>query len=202
MPYKTSPRMAARKAERRRLLVETALRLFARHGYHAATVPMITREARSSTGTFYMYFRNKEDVFAAGLEDIGERLSAALNQEIALHATSRDQMAAVVERLVGWLAENPTEARVLVVDSAGLGGRLEKVRRALIDSHTKSVASAIRSNSGIDSAEAGILARCWVGSALEAVDGWLRLPHDERPDASFVAKVVKRFNLRGIGAAS
>ena len=62
MVYRTTPKMAQRKEAHRTKLLETAIRLFGKHGYHATTVPMIVKASGSSTGSFYFYFRNKEDV--------------------------------------------------------------------------------------------------------------------------------------------
>ena len=50
-------------------------------------MPSIVRESGSSTGTLYFYFRNKEDVFAAALEAIGDQIAAALNKAIAAAET-------------------------------------------------------------------------------------------------------------------
>ncbi len=72
MVYRTTGKMLARKEARRRKLLGAAIRLFGRKGFHPTTVPMIVRAANSSIGSFY--FRNKEDVFAAALEDLGGSL--------------------------------------------------------------------------------------------------------------------------------
>jgi TetR/AcrR family transcriptional regulator, fatty acid metabolism regulator protein len=199
MGYKTSEKMAARKETRRRLFLETAVRLFSRHGYHAATVPMIVAGAGSSTGAFYMYFRNKEDVYAAALEDMGARLAAALNEAMAPQPAPDQQMGAAVEAFVEWLARNPAEAGMLM-EAAVLGGRIQETQRAIIESHVRSVSAAIaRAAPLISSEDRGTLARCWVGAALEAAMGWLRDPEQERLDAKRMARIVKNFTLRGAG---
>jgi AcrR family transcriptional regulator len=45
-------------------LLEAARRVFETKGYQAATVGAITRAADTAHGTFYLYFRNKRDVFS------------------------------------------------------------------------------------------------------------------------------------------
>src|ERR1017187_8911730 len=108
MVYRTTSRTLERKARRRRAFLDEATRLFGRDGFHAVTVPMIVQHTKASTGTFYLYFRDKEDLFAAAFEDIGEQISAALNQAIA--AAEPDifsQMKAAIEGLVGFLVSNP-----------------------------------------------------------------------------------------------
>ena len=83
MAYRTPARIAAQKEARRQLFVETAVRLFGMHGYAATTVPMIVKEAGSSTGGFYFYFRNKEDIFAAAMDVLTNKLDALVVTEIA-----------------------------------------------------------------------------------------------------------------------
>src|SRR5882724_7502398 len=75
--------MAKRKEAHRTRILLAAIHLFGKLGYHATTVPRIVRQSGSSIGAFYFYFRNKEDVFAAALEAIGEQIAAALNKAIA-----------------------------------------------------------------------------------------------------------------------
>jgi AcrR family transcriptional regulator len=45
-------------------LLEAARDVFAERGYQATSVAAITDAASTAHGTFYLYFRNKEDVFA------------------------------------------------------------------------------------------------------------------------------------------
>jgi len=45
-------------------LLNAAMDVFAERGYHSARVDDIVRSARTSHGTFYLYFANKEELFA------------------------------------------------------------------------------------------------------------------------------------------
>jgi len=189
--------MAERKKARRRRFLDAAIALFGRLGYHSTTVPMIVDEAQSSTGAFYLYFRNKEDVYVAALEEIGERLSGALNHAMAREDRPEVRMGVAVKSLVEWLAGNPSEARILV-EAAALGGRMEEARRALIESHVRSVAAALENLAPrLDKRERAVVARCWVGSVLESVLGWMRMSPAARLAPGRLAAVVAGFNLRG-----
>jgi AcrR family transcriptional regulator len=59
-----------------RRLLDAGLRVFARRGYHAARVDDIVRAARTSHGTFYLYFTNKEDLLRALAVDCAQELTA------------------------------------------------------------------------------------------------------------------------------
>jgi len=57
-----------------RRLLEAAITVFDERGYHAARVDDIVKVAETSHGTFYLYFRNKEDLFLALVADVTEAM--------------------------------------------------------------------------------------------------------------------------------
>ena len=67
-------RAQGRKTMRR--LLDAGMRVFADRGFHAARVDDIVRAARTSHGTFYLYFTNKEDLLRALAVECGHDLSA------------------------------------------------------------------------------------------------------------------------------
>jgi AcrR family transcriptional regulator len=73
-------RREERKAENRAKLLAAALTVFAEKGLGAATARDIVRETDLATGTFYNYFRDKEDAFQALLDESTERIRAAARQ--------------------------------------------------------------------------------------------------------------------------
>jgi AcrR family transcriptional regulator len=163
---------------------------------------MIVAEAQSSTGSFYFYFSNKEDVFAAVLRDVGERISTVLNAAIEKKTDTFEQMREAVRALFLFLAEHPGDARILILESSGLVSGLEKVRRDILASHARGVEKALRSLSHrIPSCRPEIASHCWVGAVYEAVRRWLETPVKDREPAETAAEAVARFNLRGIGAS-
>ena len=67
----TAPRMAA--ADRRRHLIETAIRLFTEGSYHGTTTSEIARAAGVSEPILYRHFASKRDLYLAALEDVWSR---------------------------------------------------------------------------------------------------------------------------------
>jgi AcrR family transcriptional regulator len=59
-----------------RKLLDAAMVVFSRRGYHAARVDDIVKVARTSHGTFYLYFSNKEDLLRALVAEAGEVVAA------------------------------------------------------------------------------------------------------------------------------
>ena len=60
-----SGRRAQAKAANRAAILDAARHVFARNGYESTTIRDIIRETELASGTFYNYFRSKEDVFEA-----------------------------------------------------------------------------------------------------------------------------------------
>ena len=54
--------MQEKSADRRGQILEIALQLFAENGYHKTKVSDIVREAGVAQGTFYWYFKSKEEI--------------------------------------------------------------------------------------------------------------------------------------------
>lgn len=191
MVYRKRSAAAARKDARRKLVLDAATRLFGSYGYHAATVPMIVAEAHSSIGTFYAHFRNKEDVFAAVLEAVGEKVSELIDQARTSQPNTLLSIRCAVESVIQHLARNPLEARILIVESSGLSLQLEKVRRDLIRQHTGKFCQMMEScPDAFSKVNPLVAARCLMGAVFESLYCWLEQNPLDRPSVEEVAEAV------------
>ena len=77
------PPVTARGEATRRRLLNAAEQEFGAKGYHGASVSSITQRADSAQGTFYLYFRSKEELFLTLVRDIGHQLRSHSAQAIA-----------------------------------------------------------------------------------------------------------------------
>ncbi len=57
------------RQERRQRIMETALEVFAEHGYEASSISMIASKAGVSKGLMYNYFQSKEDLLVSLMEN-------------------------------------------------------------------------------------------------------------------------------------
>jgi AcrR family transcriptional regulator len=77
------PPRTPRGARTRAALVAAARTVFERDGYLNARLTDITAEASCSTGSFYTYFTNKKEIFAAVLEEAQQEMLHPHVREVA-----------------------------------------------------------------------------------------------------------------------
>jgi AcrR family transcriptional regulator len=57
-----------------RKLLDAGIKVLDARGYHATRVDDIVKMAKTSHGTFYLYFANKDDLLAALIQDVSEQI--------------------------------------------------------------------------------------------------------------------------------
>jgi AcrR family transcriptional regulator len=77
------------REESRERILNSALRLFARHGYAATSVRMIAEEAGVSQGLMYNYYEGKEALLRAIVERSMDDVQSSLAEASAAHATGQ-----------------------------------------------------------------------------------------------------------------
>ena len=122
--------MAERASDKRDVILQAAVRVFARRGYHACRVGDIAAEAGVAHGLLYHYFRSKEDV----LEQIFRETWSDLLAEVARIEQSEqravDQLRAVASFFLGAWVRAPDLIRVLVREvarSPAVGSRVDEI---------------------------------------------------------------------------
>jgi len=77
-------RSSRRRARTRANLLAAARTVFARRGYHDSSIAEITELADIGVGTFYLYFRDKEELFTTliheGLKGTREQITSAIQR--------------------------------------------------------------------------------------------------------------------------
>jgi AcrR family transcriptional regulator len=90
----STPRKRLTGEARRIALLEAALEVFAKRGYHASSIDDIAREAGVSKALIYEHFTSKQDLYAELLEQHAGELFSALAE--AISEAGRDASARLV----------------------------------------------------------------------------------------------------------
>jgi TetR/AcrR family fatty acid metabolism transcriptional regulator len=101
-------------ADKRRLLLDAAVRVFARKGFHAARVGDIAEEAGVAHGLLYHYFSSKDEVLATIFRETWTDLLGAVDDVEKSGEDAREQLRQVAAILLRSWRRNPDLVRVLV----------------------------------------------------------------------------------------
>src|SRR5512140_1120606 len=128
MVYRATASTEARKDARRQQLVKTASRVFATRGYAATTVKDIAEEAGVAVGTFYLYFKSKEDMLATLYEDMSERVSGAVDGAVTGPGlTTVQQFSRATVASLATYREYRDLTRILLIEAPGLNPRFQQM---------------------------------------------------------------------------
>ena len=96
-----------RKAETRERLLDSAASVFARRGYHGASVDEVAEQAGFSTGALYSNFDGKEDLFLAVLQRQIARQTRELSDTVAERPTVEERARGGADEWMRFLEREP-----------------------------------------------------------------------------------------------
>jgi TetR/AcrR family transcriptional regulator, fatty acid metabolism regulator protein len=100
--------------EKRRQILDAAVRAFARKGYHACRVGEIASEAGVAYGLVYHYFRSKDELLETIFRDTWREMLAAIEAVEAEGEPAAEQLRKVAAIVLRTWKRDPDLVRVLV----------------------------------------------------------------------------------------
>src|SRR5436189_2539288 len=116
--------------DKRRLILEAAVRVFARKGFHTCRVGDIAEEAGVAHGLLYHYFRSKDEVLETIFRDAWQRLATETDRIEASDVALREQLRRFARIYLGSWLMTPDLIAVLVREiarSRAVGNRADEV---------------------------------------------------------------------------
>jgi TetR/AcrR family fatty acid metabolism transcriptional regulator len=104
--------------DKRRVILDAAVRVFARKGYHASRVGDIAEEAGVAHGLLYHYFRSKEELVETIFRETWRDILAAVRSVEETDETARERLAGITKILLRSWRRDPDLVRVLVHEVA------------------------------------------------------------------------------------
>src|SRR5437667_10227521 len=77
-------------------ILEAARKVFAKKGFHDATVDDIANAAGVAKGTVYLYYRSKQEVYLAALKFGIAQMYSALVEEVRRVSTTEEKLRALI----------------------------------------------------------------------------------------------------------
>ena len=87
-------------------ILEAARKVFAKKGFHDATVDDIANAAGVAKGTVYLYYRSKQEVYLAALKFGIAQMYSALVEEVRQVSTTEEKLRALIAAKLAYFEEN------------------------------------------------------------------------------------------------
>ena len=191
--------MKVRLATRDRIL-EAALEVFARKGYHRAIVDDIVRASGTSKGAVYHHFPNKEAVFLALVDDFAARLAAAVAAAVAARHGALPKVEGALTAALATFADNERLARLILLEAVSLGPTYQAKRAEVADRFAALIQSYLdeaAADGSIPPLDTRIATLAWLGAINEIVIEWL---HGSVTDLRATIPPLTQLLLRSIRA--
>jgi AcrR family transcriptional regulator len=168
---------AAPAPDKRRAILDAAIVVFARQGFHSARVSDVAAEAGVAYGLVYHYFDSKEQMLNELFSERWQLLLEA-SQEIQRGGGSpREKLAGVAGFIIESYRHEPELMKVIIVEvtrAANSFGRthLPEIRRAY-DLVAEIVADAQRTGEFRDDVDPNFSAMVFYGAIEQLLTGWI-----------------------------
>ncbi|HEY8490733.1 MAG TPA: TetR/AcrR family transcriptional regulator [Dehalococcoidia bacterium] len=192
----------ARARDRRARILDAALRVFSRRGYHGASVDEIADESGTSKGGLYFHFPGKQALFLALLDWAAGELRRRVEAAMALHQDPVARADAALLAVMRSFAAHRDLARLFMVEALGAGREFHERLLAINDEFTgiiqglldEAVAAGV-----IEPVDTRIAARAWFGAVNAVVTDWIL---SERPGPLEAAyEDLRPLLARSVGAS-
>jgi AcrR family transcriptional regulator len=97
----------------REKVIDTALRLFTKHGVDATPTSRISKEAGVSTGTLFHYFPDKDNLVGVLYLSIKKEMARAVRRNDDPELPTRERIGHGMRGYIAWGVENPLKVRFL-----------------------------------------------------------------------------------------
>jgi TetR/AcrR family transcriptional regulator, fatty acid metabolism regulator protein len=163
--------------DKRRNILDAAITVFARQGFHSTRVSDIADEAGVAYGLVYHYFDSKDEVLNELFTERWSLLLTAIEEADASAESPRSKLAAVAAFIVDSYQHNPELMKVIIVEvtrAANSFGRthLPEIRRAY-DSITKIVADGQEKGAFRRDIDPAFASMSFYGAIEQLLSGWI-----------------------------
>jgi TetR/AcrR family transcriptional regulator, fatty acid metabolism regulator protein len=164
-------------ADRRRQILDAAVRVFARQGFHTCRVSDIADEAGVAYGLVYHYFRSKDEVLDTLFLERWNVMVALIGQVDEQDLPARDKLYAIASFIVDSYRRDPELMKVIIVEvtrAANSFGRthLDQIRLAY-DRIAVIVEKGMGSGEFRDVVTPQFAAMAFYGAIEQVLTGWI-----------------------------
>lgn len=136
-------------AHQRQRLFKALAAVMTTNGYSNTTVDDVIKEAKVSRATFYQHFESKQDLFMAGYARMQRHVIDAI-RTVPTTGTPMQNFAVMLDRYLGFIALDPSTARLYLLEVYAAGPEAMRRRVELQQEFVAGVAQIFGARSDAD----------------------------------------------------
>lgn len=164
-------------ADKRRLILDAAIRVFARQGFHQTRVSDIADEAGVAYGLVYHYFSSKDEVLNELFTERWSLLLAAIDEADRTDVSPREKLGAVATFIFESYRHDPELMKVIIVEVTRAANSFGKTHLEEIQRAYESIAKIVADGQGAGAFRADVApmfaSMAFYGAIEQLLSGWI-----------------------------
>jgi TetR/AcrR family fatty acid metabolism transcriptional regulator len=169
--------LTTQATDKRRLILDAAVRVFARQGFHTCRVSDIADEAGVAYGLVYHYFSSKEQILDTLFLERWDIMLGAIAEADASQRSPREKLFAIAGFIIDSYRHDPELMKVIIVEVTRAANTFGLTHLAKIrDAYSQIAAIVARAQQeGVFRAEVTpeFAAQAFYGSIEQVLTGWI-----------------------------
>ena len=184
------------------MILEAAVKVFARQGFHQSTVAQIAKEAGVADGTIYLYFKNKDDILVQFFNFRAKQVFESFREEVDRAETSSDKLRNLVRRHLAEFQRDRDGAVVYQVEthqSSRLAeAQIKEMSKMYRDLISEIIEQGQQEGTIRKDLYVGLVKRFIIGGVDEVINTWLH--SDGEYDLVSMADPLVELFMKGVGS--
>lgn len=180
-------------------ILDAALSVFSRKGYHDTSVDEIVWESRTSKGAVYFHFPNKQALFLSLVDKFADLLERRVNEAISGESSGIRRVSVALQTTLETFGKYRPLAKLLLVQAVGLGSIFEEkrlqVHQRFVELIRVNLEQAI-AEGDIAPVDTEVVATAWMGAINEVIIQWV---YTGQPEPDRILSTVRPMLLRSVG---
>jgi TetR/AcrR family fatty acid metabolism transcriptional regulator len=182
-------------------ILEAAVKVFARQGFHQSTISQIAKDAGVADGTIYLYFKNKDDILVQFFSYRAKQVFERFREEVDRADTSLEKLRNLIRRHLAEFQRDKDGAIVYQVETHQNSRLAEAQIKEMSELYRELISEIVEQGQQEGSIRkdvyVGLVKRFIIGAVDEVINTWIHSGGDY--DLVSMADPLVELFIKGIG---
>jgi TetR/AcrR family transcriptional regulator, fatty acid metabolism regulator protein len=167
----------AATVDKRRVILDAAVRVFARQGFHTCRVSDIADEAGVAYGLVYHYFQSKDEVLDTLFAERWQLMLSAIDEIDARQIDAREKLSAIASFIIDSYRHDPELMKIIIVEVTRAANTFGQTHLTEIRKAYQRLADIVEAAQADGSFRTGVspqfAAMAFYGAIEQVLTGWI-----------------------------